>query len=188
MYVGINMNSLSFIKAISVTWFLIRVMLFMQTVSRNMLGKDWRQKEEGAAKDEMASSITDSMDMNLSKLWKIMKDREVWYAAVHGVTKSQTWLSDWTTKFLDFSWAGSYSACTFNFLRRSFPERLYHFTFQTVVCKGSGSSTFLPVFGRSISLSFGYSHKCIGTFSMVLICISLRTNNVERLFMYLTLH
>ena len=97
VYVGINMNSLSFIKAISVTWFLIRVMLFMQTVSRNMLGKDWRQKEEGAAKDEMASSITDSMDMNLSKLWKIMKDREVWYAAVHGVTKSRTRLGDWTT-------------------------------------------------------------------------------------------
>ena len=35
-------------------------------------------------------SITDSIDMNLSKLWEIVKDREAWYAAVHGVTKSQT--------------------------------------------------------------------------------------------------
>ena len=39
-------------------------------------------------------NITDSMDMNLSKLWKIVKDRETWHAAVHGVAKSQTWLSD----------------------------------------------------------------------------------------------
>ena len=38
--------------------------------------------------------ITDSMDMNLSKLWKMVKDRETWHAAVHGVAKSQTCLSD----------------------------------------------------------------------------------------------
>ena len=38
--------------------------------------------------------ITDSKDMNLSKLWKMLKDRETWHTAVHGVAKSKTWLSD----------------------------------------------------------------------------------------------
>ena len=48
-----------------------------------------KAKGEGATEDEI-DSITDSMDMNLSKLWEIAEDREVWRAAVHGVAKSQT--------------------------------------------------------------------------------------------------
>ena len=42
-------------------------------------------------------SITDSMDMNLSKLWERVKNRGTWHANVHGVVKSQTWLSNWET-------------------------------------------------------------------------------------------
>ena len=50
-------------------------------------GKDWRQKEKGWQRTRWLESITDSMDMNLSKLWEIVKNREAWRAAVHGMSE-----------------------------------------------------------------------------------------------------
>ena len=58
-------------------------------------GKDWGQEEKGAIEDEM-TGWNHSMEVSLSKLQEIVRDREDWRGAVHGVTKSWTWLSNWT--------------------------------------------------------------------------------------------
>ena len=63
-----------------------------------MLGKMEGKRRKGRRRIKWLNGIINSIDVSLRKLWEILKDREAWGAATHGVTKTWKWLSDWTTK------------------------------------------------------------------------------------------
>ena len=69
-----------------------------------MLGKIEGRRRRGHQRVRWLDGITDAMDMNLGKLWEMVRSREAWRAAVHAVAKGWIWLGDWTTVIVLVVW------------------------------------------------------------------------------------
>ena len=125
-----------------------------------LLEKIEGKRRRGWERMRWLASITDSMNMNLNELWEIMKKAGTLHAAVHGVTKSQTGLSDWTTTIFYLFPLWSLLFPSFCFLLCPYLSNFFRWKFQLIIWKFSYFLRYAYVaINFPLRIAFPASHR-----------------------------